>query len=230
MTFVLFEIYYRIFYVILAISIVECFSYFIQGHQLEFFSGLLTFSYQAVDFDFYEDFKRYGFCTSLSHLSPCPQGLERFEQEDYFLLFENKEQCIINEENEKILLNQQSSSCWKSNDLDKQCNNLLALSPNEGRAWFYLFIVYLSYFYCLEVDKTTLSNMLVYTKLVYFCILTIFQVYSTFTPGLLKKWTANSFFILIAVTCILVFSQSGALILIASLEELQLEQLDSELL
>ena len=47
--------------------------------------------------------------------------------------------------------------CSESVGLDKQPNHLLALSPNEGRAWFYLFIVYLSYFYCLEVDKTVLT-------------------------------------------------------------------------
>ena len=145
MKFILFEVYYRVFYIIGAISIIECFSYFVLGHQLEFFSGLLAFNYQAVDFDFYGDLKRYGF---------------RGKEEDYFLLLDKQEQAE-NCENEAIF-KPRLLGCSESVGLDKQPNHLLALSPNEGRAWFYLFIVYLSYFYCLEVDKTVLSLSLIH--------------------------------------------------------------------
>lgn len=217
MKFILFEVYYRIFYTIGAITIIECFSYFILGHQLEFFSGLLAFNYQAVDFDSYGDLKRI--CQSL------PKDLK---QEDCFLLFEDKQGQAEIHENE--VLKPLVLSCSESCGLERQPRYFLALSPNEGRAWFYLFIVYLGYFYCLEVDKTTLSSMVMYIKLIYFCILTITQIYSVAIPGLLKKWAGNFFFLSVAFTVILLFSESAMFILTASFEELQLEQLDSELL
>lgn len=220
MKFILFEVYYRIFYTIGAISIVECFSYFVQGHQLEYFSGLLAFNYQAVDFDFYGDLKRIG----LRSLS------KDLEQEDCSLLFENKQRQVENREDKTFILKPQLFSYFESSGLETQPSHFLALSPNEGRAWFYLFIVYLSYFYCLEADKTTLNNTLMYIKLINFCILTIAQIYSVVIPGLLKRWARNHFFILIAFMVFLLFSKSAILILTASFEELQLEQLDSQLL
>ena len=106
----------------------------------------------------------------------------------------------------------------------------LALSPNEGKAWFYLFIVCLSYFYCVEVDKSTLNSMLMYVKLINCCIIAFAQTYSVFIPGLLKKWGGKHFFILMVFTVSFLLSKSVMYILITSFEELQLEQLDSELL
>lgn len=244
MKFILFEVYYRVFYIIGAISIIECFSYFVLGHQLEFFSGLLAFNYQAVDFDSYGDLRRSGLCTSL---------LFDLKQDDFFLLSENNKERAENSENYKILLKQdprlfnlnlpagkdplvikdylkEAIKGAESCRLDAQCNYFLALSANEGRTWFYLFIVYLSYFYCLEVDKTTLSNVLMHLKRIYYCILIIIHIYSICTPGLFKKWTANYFFILIAVVLVLLLSPFAVFILITSFEELELERLDSELL
>jgi hypothetical protein len=218
MKFILFEVYYRIFYTIGAISIIECFSYFVLGHQLEYFSGLLAFNYQAVDFDFYGDLKRVGFRRPSSDL----------ELDDCFLLFESAKQAGICEDRVFILKPQLLSN--DSCGLDEQPSHFLVLSPNEGRAWFYLFIAYLSYFFCLEVDKTTLNNMLMYIKLINFCILTITQTYSVCIPALLKKWVGNHFFISVVFIIFLLSSKSAMFILIASSSELQLEQLDSELL
>jgi hypothetical protein len=218
MKFILFEVYYRIFYTIGAISIIECFSYFVLGHQLEYFSGLLAFNYQAVDFDSYGDLRRVGFRRPPSDL----------ELDDCFLLLGSAEQAGISEERAFILKPQLLSD--DSCDLDKQPSHFLVLSPNEGRAWFNLFIAYLSYFYCLEVDKTTLNNMLMYIKLINLCILTITQTYSVCIPALLKKWAGNHFFISVGLMTFLLSSKPAIFILTASSSELQLEQLDSELL
>ena len=221
MRFILFEACYRVLYTAGAICIIECFSYFVQGHQLEFFSGLLAFNYQVVDFDFYGDLKRYGFRS----LSP---GLK---EDDCFLLFGKQRFSLTgNCDNQEYFLQSRLPGCFESFGLGRQPSNFLALSPNEGRAWFYLFIVYLSYFYCLEVDKITLNNMLFYIKCVYYCILTTAQIYIVLIPGLFKKWARGHLFILAAFIAILLFSQSAIFILIASVEELLLEQLDSELL
>ena len=221
MRFILFEAYYRVFYTAGAICIIECFSYFVQGHQLEFFSGLLAFNYQVVDFDFNGDLRRHGF-------RPLSPGLK---EEDCFLLF-NKQGFSLtgNCENQGFLFKSLLPGCFESFGLDKPPSHFLALSPNEGRAWFYLFIVYLSYFYCLEVDKTTLNNMLIYINCVNYCILTTVQIYIVLIPGLFKKWARGLFFVLAAFIAVLLFSQSAIFILIAGFEELLLEQLDSELL
>lgn len=221
MRFILFEAYYRVFYTAGAICIIECFSYFVQGHQLEFFSGLLAFNYQVVDFDFNGDLRLNGFRS----LSP---GLK---EEDCFLLFDKQEFSLTgNCENQGFLFKSQLPGCFESFGLDKQPSHFLALSPNEGRAWFYLFIVYLSYFYCLEVDKTTLNNTLIYINCVNYCILAAVQIYIVLIPGLFKKWARGNFFILAAFIAVLLFSQSAIFLLIAGFEELLLEQLDSELL
>ena len=219
MKFILFEVYYRVFYTMGAIGIVECFSYFVQGHQLEYFSGLLALHYQAIDFNFYEDLKHYGL-----------QSLPK-ENRDESLLFckDNLKQVEICQDR-KTFLEPEPLSNFKSNCQEKQVEHPLALSPNEGKAWFYLFIVCLSYFYCVEVDKSTLNSMLMYVKLINFCIIAFAQTYSVFIPGLLKKWGGKHFFILMVFTVSLLLSKSVMYILITSFEELQLEQLDSELL
>lgn len=220
MKFILFEVYYRILYTIGAISLIECFSYFVLGHQLEYFSGLFAFYYQAVDFDSYGDLSRVGFRRPSSDL----------ELDDCFLLFGSAKhtQASIWEERAFILKPQLLSDDYCG--LGKQLNRFLVLSPNEGRAWFNLFIAYLSYFYCLEVDKTTLNNMLLYIKVINFCILTITQTYSVCIPALLTKWAGNHLFISVAFITFLLSSKSAIFILTSSFEELQLEQLDSELL
>ena len=219
MKFILFEVYYRVFYTMGAIGIVECFSYFVQGHQLEYFSGLLALHYQAIDFNFYEDLKHYGL-----------QSLPK-ENRDESLLFckDNLKQVEICQDR-KTFLEPEPLSNFKSNCQEKQAEHPLALSPNEGKAWFYLFIVCLSYFYCVEVDKSTLNSMLMYVKLINCCIIAFAQTYSVFIPGLLKKWGGKHFFILMVFTVSLLLSKSVMYILITSFEELQLEQLDSELL
>lgn len=220
MKIILFEIYYRIFYTIGAISIVECFSYFVQGHQLEYFSGLLAFNYQAVDFDSYGDLKRIG----LQLLS------KDLEQKDFSLIFEDKQEQVENQEGKKCILKSQSLSDFENFGLDKQSSSYLTLSPNEGRAWLHLFIAYLSYFYCLEADKATLNNMFMYIRLISFCILIIAQIYSIVIPGLLKRWARKHFFISMAFAVVLLLSEFAIFILTATLQELQLEQLDSLLL
>lgn len=220
MKFILFEVYYRVFYTMGAIGIVECFSYFVQGHQLEYFSGLLALHYQAIDFNFYEDLKHYGL-----------QSLSKDLKQDESLLFcEDKLNQVEICQDKKTILEPDPLSNFKSNCQEKLAEHPLALSPNEGKAWFYLFIVCLSYFYCVEVDKSTLNSMLMYVKLINFCIIAFAQTYSVFIPGLLKKWAGKHFFILMVFTVSILLSKSVMYILITSFEELQLEQLDSELL
>lgn len=223
MKLILFEVYYRIFYTINAIIIIECFSYFVQGHLLEFFFGLFTFTNQAVNFDSYGDLKNY-------ELQVLPEGFQqKQEQKDCFLFYENKEMQISNCKNKTSFFKQQLS-CFENNYLENKVSNFFAISPNEGKAWFYLSIVYLTYFYCLEIDKATLKNILIYVKHIYFCILIIIQIYSLYIPSQLSKSAKNHLFILSGFIIILLLSKSSIIILTAIFEELQLEQLDSELL
>lgn len=49
------EVYYRSLYTILLILFLNTYKYFSQGFQLEFFSGLLTSNFQALDFNFNEN-------------------------------------------------------------------------------------------------------------------------------------------------------------------------------
>ena len=218
MKFILFEVYYRIFYTIGAISIIECFSYFIEGHQLEYFYGLLAFNYQAIDFDSYGDLRRIG-VRSLS---------KSLEQDDCFLFLEGKGGQTENTQNSAFVFKRHLFSDSEKCVLDKPRSDLFALSRNEGRAWFYLFIMFLSYFYCLEVDKATLDTMLMYTKLTHFFFLIISHIYNAFVPGLFK--TSNHFFILMLFMAIFTVANSAVFILASTFEELKLEQLDSELL
>jgi hypothetical protein len=220
MKFILFEVYYRIFYTIGAICIIECFSYFVEGHQLEYFYGLLAFNYQAIDFDSYGDLRRMGLKLSSKSL----------EQNDCFLLFENNGGQAENSGGRVFFFKPHPLGDSEKFNLDKQCNDLFALSRNEGRAWFYLFIIFLSYFYCLEVDKTTLNTMFMYVKLTNICILIISHIYSTCIPGLFKKRMGNHFFILMSFMVIFMAVKSAIFILASIFEELKLEQLDSELL
>lgn len=221
MKYILFEVCYRIVYIVGTITIIECFSYFVLGYQLEYLSGLLALNYQAVDFNFVEDFKQIKYLLSFN------TNLK--EENDCLPLKDIQKQSGLCKE-KSIILEPPLFSYFESYSLDEKPVHLLTLSANEGKAWFYLFLSCLSYFYCLEVDKSGLSNVLAYLKLMDLSILVLVHIYTVCIPGLLKKWVENYFFICMVIIIILLVSKPSILLLAASFEELQLEQLDSELL
>ena len=373
---ILLEIYYRSVYIIAAVCLIECFSYLMQGPQLEFFSGLFTFNYQAIDFDFFEDaivmqqqmlsnqpipliksdfdpltpvfafatnIKDYwwqtdfslniGFLSSISkeYFDFCFSRSEGLLLDDYrnvkafalnvfdfsgnawffsissylplaylcsslnkradkALRLEEKNKVESNPSNEPVIVGEQefllpvgtpdvpprsesqepsllqrslqeylrggvhcffsdnqgvSHGYWplllqaflqeESNIIKEdswvlQLQGFSYLSPNEAKAWFHLFIGYLSYFYCLKLNKIVLYHLLACIKTVYIGIFTIIQGYSILIPGVLKKWVPCFIGASILISFILILSGDMILMLIVGLEELQLEQLDSELI
>ena len=187
MKLILFEAYYRGVYIFITVCFIECFTYFIEGTQLEYFSSLFTFSYQAIEFDFCEDTQ-----------------LQTF--------FKQKQQ----------VLPAIKSFCAYS---------FFTLSTNEAKAWFYLFIVYLSYFYCVELDKVILYYLLTYIKVTHVLIFIVVHSRGGLLPGLLKKSVptfvlTGSFLPLLTV----LLNHHFFLVVIFSFKELQLEPLDSELI
>lgn len=371
---ILLEIYYRSVYIIAAVCLIECFSYLMQGPQLEFFSGLFTFNYQAIDFDFFEDaivmqqqilsnqpipliksdfdprttmfafvtnIKDYWWQTDFSlnicflssiskeYFDFCFSGSEGLFLDDYrnakaFALnmfdfsgpsegnawffsissylplasiyfcsslnkradkalgLEEKNKVESNPSNEPVIVGEQEflllppnvpkedlkfsllqrslqehegvdfffsdnqgfgywplllqaflqeeSNIIKEDSWALQLQGFSYLSPNEAKAWFHLFIGYLSYFYCLKLNKVVLYHLLACIKTVYIGIFTILHGYSILIPGVLKKWVPCITGASILISFILILSGDMILMLIVGLEELQLEQLDSELI
>jgi hypothetical protein len=336
---ILLEIYYRSAYIIVTICLIECFSYLMQGPQLEYFSGLFTFNYQAIDFNFIEDtmirqhiysnqplpitrgiglnplgpfilepssqmqicdsFTLYPFRTNengalfsegfwqtdlLTHiswlsnigdtcvsvaLSLCPLlecyateggsqqllldkwvntgslnsvvGCQLQEKEievPTLLLNKSKAKEITDQAYECIdfffsynyNLNNQESDIMEKDLSILQPKNFPYLSSNEAKAWFHLFIGYLSYFYCLKLNKTVLYYLLEYTKQLYIAFFIIIQVYAVLIPGILKLWISKLACIITLTLFLSILSKDIILMLIITLEELQLEQLDSELI
>nr|YP_010003064.1 hypothetical protein JXX86_mgp22 [Ulva sp. TM637]AZP40088.1 hypothetical protein [Ulva sp. TM637] len=210
MTTILLEICYRNFYIASVFLLMQCFSYFTQGFQLEFFSGLFITSFQAVDFNFYN---------SIIHHSFAFEKFKKTEAEqlsDYLSVYSEK-LCPKDE-----LVTYQ---------YHQPINNFIALSSNEAKTWSCLFIIYLNYFYCIELNETVLNFLLLYTKLKYLTLFIIIHTYSNIKPGLLNRQKFWVFQIILGLVFLgFAVNQYTILTVIAIFEEFKLEQLDSELI
>ena len=184
----LLEAYYRSVYILITVCFIECLMYFIEGIQLEYFSGLFTFSCQAIEFDFCEDAQLQNFL----------------------------------KQKQQVLPEVKPDLCFYS---------FFTLGANEAKAWLYLFIIYLSYFYCVELDKTTLYYLLASTKIYHVIIFIAAQIRGGVLPGILKTSTPILVFAgSVGSVLTILLSQHSFLAVISSFQELQLEPLDSELI
>nr|WVH39686.1 hypothetical protein [Ulva dactylifera] len=222
MTTILLEICYRNFYIASVFLLMQCFSYFTQGFQLEFFSGVFITSFQAVDFNFNNSIIHHSFaCEKLSHQPETEQ------------LLSGAIKPIQN--NYEYLSGYSDKLCLKNTLITykyfEPIDNSIALSSNEAKTWSRLFIIYLNYFYCIQLNKTVLNFLLLYTKLGYLTPFIVIHYYSNIKPGLLNRQNFWFFQIILGLAffgCIV--NQYTILTAIAIFEEFQLEQLDSELL
>nr|YP_009420532.1 hypothetical protein [Ulva pertusa]ASO76195.1 hypothetical protein [Ulva pertusa]ASO76236.1 hypothetical protein [Ulva pertusa] len=216
-TTILLEICYRNFYIACVFILMQCFSYFTQGFQLEYFSGLFVTNVQAVEFNFYSDIQhnyRQNHQTE-QELSGaaiyCPQH-----------------------EDLSVYRDKMDNHCsFVAHDYQLSADHFIALSSNEAKTWSCLFIVYLNYFYCIQLNQTALNILLLYTKFEYLAVFIITHYYSNVKPGLFNKQTFRFFQAILGVTLTLfvfVLNQYAILTAIAIFEEFKLEQLDSELI
>ena len=219
-TIILLEICYRNFYIAFVFLLMQCFSYFTQGFQLEFFSGVFVTNIQAVDFNFYSDIKHNPF-GKLNYQTETGQQLSGAVKSIYY-----------NQYQHTVYSDKLGSQCWLLDYEYEQCiDNFIALSSNEAKTWSCLFIVYLNYFYCIQLNQTVLNFLLLYSKLQYLTSFIIIHYYSNIKPGLLNKQKFRLFQVILGLALfIFVLNQYTILTAIAIFEELKLEQLDSELL
>ena len=225
-TTILLEICYRNFYIASVFLLIQCFSYFTQGLQLEFFSGLFVTNIQAVDFNFYSDvnpFEKLNYQTETEQqLLPLQQ--QRLSGAEKSIYYNQDQRTVYSDK-----LDNQSS--FLAYDYEQCIDNFIALSSNEAKTWSRLFIVYLNYFYCIQLNKTVLNCLLLYTKLQYLTAFIVINYYSNIKPGLLNKQKFGLFQVLLSLALFtFVLNQYTILTAIAVFEELKLEQLDSELI
>nr|YP_009183735.1 hypothetical protein [Ulva prolifera]ALN38265.1 hypothetical protein [Ulva prolifera]QZJ45958.1 hypothetical protein [Ulva prolifera] len=210
MTTILLEICYRNLYIASVFLLMQCFLYFTQGFQLEFFSGLFVTNFQAVDFNFYNNIIHHSFAFEKTNdpvetgqlLSGAVKPIQNHY--GYLSVYSAREQPI---------------------------NNFIALSSNEAKTWSCLFIVYLNYFYCIQLNERVLNLLLLYTKLEYLTPFIMIHYYSNIKPGLLNKQKLWFFQIILGLAFFgFIVNQYTILTAIAIFEEFKLEQLDSELI
>nr|AZP40183.1 hypothetical protein [Ulva compressa] len=225
-TTILLEICYRNFYIASVFLLIQCFSYFTQGLQLEFFSGLFVTNIQAVDFNFYSDvnpFEKLNYQTETEQqLLPLQQ--QRLSGAEKSIYYNQDQRTVYSDK-----LDNQSS--FLAYNYEQCIDNFIALSSNEAKTWSRLFIVYLNYFYCIQLNQTVLNCLLLYTKLQYLTAFIVIHYYSNIKPGLLNKQKFGLFQVLLSLALFtFVLNQYTILTAIAVFEELKLEQLDSELI
>nr|AZT79235.1 hypothetical protein [Ulva compressa] len=225
-TTILLEICYRNFYIASVFLLIQCFSYFTQGLQLEFFSGLFVTNIQAVDFNFYSDvnpFEKLNYQTETEQqLLPLQQ--QRLSGAEKSIYYNQDQRTVYSDK-----LDNQSS--FLAYDYEQCIDNFIALSSNEAKTWSRLFIAYLNYFYCIQLNQTVLNCLLLYTKLQYLTAFIVIHYYSNIKPGLLNKQKFGLFQVLLSLALFtFVLNQYTILTAIAVFEELKLEQLDSELI
>nr|YP_009546838.1 hypothetical protein [Ulva expansa]AYO97760.1 hypothetical protein [Ulva expansa]AYP41038.1 hypothetical protein [Ulva expansa] len=216
-TTILLEICYRNFYIACVFILMQCFSYFTQGFQLEYFSGLFVTNVQAVDFNFYSD---------INH--NCKQNHQTEQQLSGTAIIRHQHDNL-SVYSDKMGNHRSFVAC----DYQPTVDHFIALSSNEAKTWSCLFIVYLNYFYCIQLNQAALNFLLLYTKLEYWAVFIIINYYSNVKPGLFNKQQFWFFQTILGITLALfvfVLNQYTILTAIAIFEEFQLEQLDSELI
>nr|YP_010003100.1 hypothetical protein JXX85_mgp21 [Ulva sp. TM708]AZP40133.1 hypothetical protein [Ulva sp. TM708] len=218
-TTILLEICYRNFYIACVFILMQCFSYFTQGFQLEYFSGLFVTNVQAVDFNFYSDIKHNYKQNHQTEQQLSGAAINCHQHED-LSVYRDK-------------MDNHCSDQFVAYDYQLSADHFIALSSNEAKTWSCLFIVYLNYFYCIQLNQTALNSLLLYTKLEYLAVFIIIHYYSNVKPGLFNKQKFRFFQAILGITLVLfvfVLNQYTILMAIAIFEEFKLEQLDSELI
>ena len=222
MSTILLEICYRNFYIASVFFFIQGFSYFTQGFQLEFFSGLFVTNFQAVDFNFHNNIMHHAFtCEKLNYqldtvelLSGVLKPTQYFH--DYFSI--SSDQFYLN-----------NGVTTYQYGLFK--NDFIALSTNEAKTWSCLFIIYLNYFYCVQLNEAILSCLVLYTKLKFLAPFIIMHYYSKIKPGLLNAQKFCVFQIMLNFLFLsFIVNQYTILTAIGVFEEFKLEQLDSEVI
>ncbi len=222
MSTILLEICYRNLYIASVFLFMQGFSYFTEGFQLEFFSGLFVTNFQAVDFNFHNNIMYHSF--TFEKLSYQPDTKELLSG------------ALKSTQNNYDYLSVYSDKFYLKNKLttyqyDLSKNHFLALSSNEAKTWSCLFIIYLNYFYCIQLNQAILNCLLLYTKLKYLASFIIIHYYSMIKPGLLNTQKLWVFQLLLTILLLsFIINQYTILTVIAIVEELKLEQLDSELI
>jgi hypothetical protein len=230
----------------MALCLIEIVVYFTHGLQLEYFSGVFTASHQALEFNYNLSIEiieqQEGKCSiepadiisGTTAKTPYLQSFCSFF--NFFILFEPIPRLLFEEWTNFLPLQEQRQklgwvieSSGKLNQLDYS-RSFYNLSTNEGKSWFYLWITFLSYFFCLELSTVYLQCLLVYSKTIYIGLFIAMQVYSLLSPATLKQerrgfWLLASLLSLVYIA----FNQHGILLLAGTLEEYRLEQLDSQI-
>ena len=222
MSTILLEICYRNLYIASVFLFMQGFSYFTEGFQLEFFSGLFVTNFQAVDFNFHNNIMYHSFTFEKLSYQPDTEellsGALKSTQNNY---------DYLSVYSDKFYLKNKFSTYQYG--LSK--NHFLALSSNEAKTWSCLFIIYLNYFYCIQLNQAILNCLLLYTKLKYLASFIIIHYYSKIKPGLLNTQQLWVFQLLLTILFLsFIINQYTILTVIAIVEELKLEQLDSELI
>ena len=233
-----FEFMYRIIYTFCLCTLLYCFSYFNQGLQHDYFSGVFSNHYQAVDFNSYENACReitrildinsnhQTVGNQLHHQSGCYGSLYKIKRE---LSCFSKYICgSYLEDKDEDLLKHFISTC-------EQCKKSFIdyASQNESKSWSYLFLSCLTYFYCLQFKIAYACEFSVRNLLSYVLLFFYIQLNALLIPGLLKKQrnylylAAELIFTIILVP--LLNNQSIFFGLVNIEDELLLEPLDSEL-
>lgn len=233
---ILLEVYYRSFYIASVFLFVQCFSYFTQGFQLEFFSGLFVTNFQAVDFNFYNDVKDNPF-RKLKHATVAQQLLSsviapiEYNECDFFSACGGQRISSTIFDFYLMYKNKLSQNYFNLSVPNQPVDDFVVLSSNEAKTWSCLFIVYLNYFYCIELNKAVLDFLLLYAKMVYLIAFVVMHSYSNIKPGLLNKQKLWVFRKLVGfLLFFFILNQYTILTLIGIFEEFKLEQLDSELI
>ena len=251
MKLVVLELSYRILYLLLSLFLFYCFSYFNQGVQLEYFSGLFVNEYQAIDFNCDENI-RHELNNMLNFLIEEKQHISQnvFQtssaSQNKKTLIEMVNPCKGSEMTGIIVytdfLKPRFFFLGMGGELQGDIQNLKSslnnesflefANQNESKTWAYLFVSSLTYFYCLQLNVTYTNGFVVRNMLSYFCLIFCIQFTALIAPGLLKQQRGycNLVHLLTAVTVLsLIGNQNLFFMLINSIYELTLEPLDSEL-
>lgn len=218
------ELFYRTLYVLLTTGLLLCFTYFTVAIQLEYYDAYFASYYQATEFAFDQSVACFR-PVNLQHSNATESIVKQVKAHAPLLNWINDLQLWP----QRFCAHSYDPKTFESRWVQWDSTLGLGRENNDAKAWSFLCISSMNYFFTLQLNAQRLNTIAMHSLFCHLFIQFCMQMHGFVVPGLLTHqrlyWVALTHLLVLT----LVLYSAFYLLYLSALEELNLEQLDSEL-
>lgn len=257
MKFIMYELFYRTMYLLLTAGLITCFTYFSIAIMYEYYAAYFANYYEATEFAFDQSTCEFRNCVCCFSFWPCSSSLNAYYDCDLAPPKESfREKESLSEKAIQVFFTSLPvaihRSCLKQhyyfinsqlsfwsqglNSLtnescnDVQGSNINGITENnDAKAWSFLFISSMAYFFPLQLNVQRLNYILTNDFCCYLTLIFNVQFHGFVIPGLLTAKRLHWLTLLHLLIIVLLTNYGFYLFYLSFVMQHALEQLDSEL-